>query len=148
MAQVQPQCSVYFCIKIFFKSWLFWLIWPFECLILMILTMTNYQKNLLRDNPLSLLFIVKFFSSLETKIVVKIPNETFLKITQYQVHRKLFAWVVDVARSTPGSHLSSQSSKVIPGIYIANFHWFYILLFWNWAWAIIVKAPKALIPYF
>ena len=39
----------------------------------MILTMTKYHKNLLRDSPLSLLFIVKLFSSLETKMVLKIP---------------------------------------------------------------------------
>ena len=49
----------------------------------MILTMAKYHENLLRDSPLSLLFIVKFFSSLETKMVVKIPNETFLRITRY-----------------------------------------------------------------
>ena len=45
----------------------------------MILTMTKYHGNLLRDGPMSLLFIVKFFSPLETKTVLKIPNETFLK---------------------------------------------------------------------
>ena len=32
---------------------------------------------------LSLLFIVKVFSPLETKKVLKIPNETFLRITRY-----------------------------------------------------------------
>ena len=45
--------------------------------------MTKYPENLLRDSPLSLLFIVKFFSSLESKTVLKIPNETFLRITLY-----------------------------------------------------------------
>ena len=49
----------------------------------MILTMTKYHENLLRDSPLSLLFIVKFFSSLETMMALKIPNETFLRITRY-----------------------------------------------------------------
>ena len=34
-----------------------------------------------RDSPLSLLFTVKLFSSLETKKVLKIPNETFSRIT-------------------------------------------------------------------
>ena len=51
----------------------------------MILTMTKYHENLLRDSPLSLLFIVKMFSSLETKMVLKTPNETFLRITRYQI---------------------------------------------------------------
>ena len=54
----------------------------------MILTMTKYHENLLRDSPLSLLFIVKIFSSLETKMVLKIPNETFLRITQYLIIEK------------------------------------------------------------
>merc|ERR1711989_126446 len=80
---IQQQCSVYFCIKIFFKSYFVWLIWPFECLILMILTMTKYHENLLSDSPLSLLFIAKFFSSLETKMVLKTLNKTFLRITLY-----------------------------------------------------------------
>merc|ERR1711989_110701 len=80
---IQQQCGVYFCIKIFFKSGFVWLIWPFECLILMILTLTKYHENLFRDSPLSLLFMVKFLSSLETKMVLKIPNKTFLRITRY-----------------------------------------------------------------
>ena len=58
--------------------------WPFKCLISMILTMTKYHENLLRDSPLSLLSVVKFLSSLETKKVLKIPNETFLRITRYK----------------------------------------------------------------
>ena len=49
----------------------------------MILTMTEKHENLLRDSPLSLLSTVKFFSSLETEMVLKMPNETFLKITRY-----------------------------------------------------------------
>ena len=53
----------------------------FYCLILIILTMTKYHENLLRD--LSLLFIVNSLSFLETKMVLKIPNETFLRITRY-----------------------------------------------------------------
>ena len=85
LAQVQPQCSVYFCIKKNFESWFFWLVWPFECLILMILTMVKYHKNLLRDGLLPSLSIVKFFSSLETKMILKIPDETFLRITRYQI---------------------------------------------------------------
>ena len=52
----------------------------------MILTVTKYHENLLRDSPLSLLFTVKLLSSLETKMILKIPNETFLRITRY-VHR-------------------------------------------------------------
>ena len=65
------------------ESWFFWLIWPFTCLILMILTTTKYHENLLRDSLLYLLFMVKFFSSLETKMVLKISNKTFLRITRY-----------------------------------------------------------------
>ena len=61
----------------------FWLIWPFTYLILMILTTTKYHENLHRDSPLSLLSIVKYFFSLETKMNLKIRNETFLRITQY-----------------------------------------------------------------
>ena len=49
----------------------------------MILTMTKYHEILLRDSPLSLLSTVKFFSSLETKMNLKIPNETFLRNTLY-----------------------------------------------------------------
>merc|ERR1711989_89662 len=45
--------------------------------------MAKHHENLLRDSPLSLLSIVNFFSSLETKMILKIPNETFLKITRY-----------------------------------------------------------------
>ena len=37
--------------------WLFWLIWPFKCLILMILTMAKYHENLLKDSTLSFLFV-------------------------------------------------------------------------------------------
>ena len=74
MVQVQHQFSVYFCMKINFKSWFLWLIWPFECLILMILKVTKYQEYLLRDSPLSLLFAVKFFSTMETKKVPKITK--------------------------------------------------------------------------
>ena len=50
----------------------------------MILTMTKHHENLPRDSPLSLLSMVEFCSSLETKMILKIPNETFLRITQYQ----------------------------------------------------------------
>ena len=91
MAKAQPQCSVYFCLKIIFQSWLFWLIWPVKCLILMILTMAKYHENLHRDSTLSLLSMVKFFSSLETKMIQKIPNETLLRITRY-FNMKLSAW--------------------------------------------------------
>ena len=83
LVQVQKQCSVYFCIEMFFKSWFVLLLWPLESLILMILTLTKYHENLLNDSTLSLLFIVKFFSPLETLMKLKTPNETFLKITQY-----------------------------------------------------------------
>ena len=56
---------------------IFWQIWPFECLISMILTITKYQESLRGDSTLSLLSVVNFFSSLETKMIPKIPNETF-----------------------------------------------------------------------
>ena len=82
LVQVQQRCNVYFCMKIFFKSWLVSLIWPFECLILMILTMTKCHENSLEDSPLSLLSLVKSFSFLETNRVLKLPNETFLRITR------------------------------------------------------------------
>ena len=82
---IQQQCSVYLCIEIFFESWFFWLIWPLECLILMILTMTKYPENWLRDSTLSFLSIVECFSPLESKMILKIPNESFLRITRYNV---------------------------------------------------------------
>ena len=47
------------------------------------LTMFEYHENLLSDSPLSLLSTVNFFSFLKTKMIQKIPNETFLRITQY-----------------------------------------------------------------
>ena len=53
------------------------LIWPFECLILMILTMTDYHENLF------LLSIARIFPSLETKMILKIPNDTFFRETRY-----------------------------------------------------------------
>jgi len=81
--QVQQHSNFYFCIKIIFKSWFFWLIWPFKGLSLMILTMTIYHENLPRDSFLSLLFIVKFFSSLQTKMILKKTNENLLRITRY-----------------------------------------------------------------
>jgi len=46
--------------------------------------MAKYHENQLRDSPWPLLSLVKFFSSLETNIILKIPNKTFLKITRYQ----------------------------------------------------------------
>ena len=37
------------------------LVWPIECIIMTILTMTKYLQNLLRDGTLSLISIVKIF---------------------------------------------------------------------------------------
>ena len=75
---------------------------PFKCLILMTLTMAKYYENLIRDSPLSLLFIVKFFASLETKMILKMPNETFLRITRYLVECITFynKWLVTTRFST------------------------------------------------
>ena len=56
----------------------------------MILTMAKYHENLVRDSPLSLLSIIKILSPLETKMIVKVPNETFLRITRY---RNTYAFV-------------------------------------------------------
>ena len=53
----------------------FWQMWPLKCLILMILTITKYHENLLRDSTLSLLSIVKLFSPLKTKMILNITNE-------------------------------------------------------------------------
>ena len=57
----------------------------------MILTMTEFHENLLRDSPLSLLSIVKLFSSLETKMILQIPNKSFLRITRYSLLRRIQA---------------------------------------------------------
>ena len=48
--------------------------------------MTKYHENLLRDSTLSSHSMVKFISSLETKMILKIPNETFLRMTRYLLH--------------------------------------------------------------
>ena len=48
----------------------------------MILSIPKYHENLLKDSNLSLLFVVKFFSSFKTKMILKMQNETFLRITQ------------------------------------------------------------------
>ena len=53
----------------------------------MILTSTKYHGNLLKDSSWSLLSLVKIFTSLETKKILKIPNRTFLKITRYLSER-------------------------------------------------------------
>ena len=45
--------------------------------------MAKYHENLLKGSTLSLLSIVKFFSPLKTKMILKTPNETFLRITRY-----------------------------------------------------------------
>ena len=45
--------------------------------------MTKYHENLLRDSTLSSHSMVKFISSLETKMILKIPNESFLRNTLY-----------------------------------------------------------------
>ena len=45
--------------------------------------MSKYHENLLRDYTLSLHFIVKFFTSFEITMVLKMSNQTFLRITRY-----------------------------------------------------------------
>ena len=52
-------------------------IWPFKCLIMMILT-AKYHENLLRDSTSSL-------PSIENKMILKTPNEPFLRIARYQM---------------------------------------------------------------
>ena len=42
----------------------------------MILTMAKYYENLLKDSTLALLFIVKFFSSLQTMNILKMPDNS------------------------------------------------------------------------
>ena len=70
---------------------IFWLMGPFECLTLMILTTTKCHENLLRDSTLSLLSIVIFVSSWETTMILKIPNETFLRFTRYPlIYTRIF----------------------------------------------------------
>ena len=59
----------------------------------MILTMAKYHENLLKDSTLFLLFMVQFFSPLETKIILKRPNETFLRITRYLY--QIFIFLLD-----------------------------------------------------
>ena len=73
LVQIQQQCNAYFCRRIFFELRFFLLIRPLKYFILMILTMTKYHENLLST--------VKFVSSLDPKMILKIPNETFLRNT-------------------------------------------------------------------
>ena len=56
----------------------------------MILTLAECHENLHRGSPLSLLSMVKFVSCLETMMILKIPNETILRITRYLVELKIF----------------------------------------------------------
>ena len=56
----------------------------------MILTMTKYHENLLRVSPLSLLSMVKFFLSLETKMVLEIPNVKHLYLLSVRYIAFLF----------------------------------------------------------
>ena len=63
--------------------------------------MAKYHENLLKDSTLALLFIVKFFSSLEAMMVLKLPNKTFLRITRYH-------------RAIPQFHLSDRTFQ-FPG---------------------------------
>ena len=51
----------------------------------MILTIAKYHESLLKDSTLSLLSVVEFFTSSESKTILKLSNETFLKITRYQL---------------------------------------------------------------
>ena len=48
--------------------------------------MAKYLENLLRDSTLPFISIAKKFLSLTGLIMLKIPNETFLRINQYLWH--------------------------------------------------------------
>ena len=76
-----------------FKSWFFDRYGLF-CLGLMILTMSKYHENLLRDSILSLHFIVKFFSSLEIKMVLK--NVKWNLFKNYPIFSPLFSFSVQL----------------------------------------------------
>ena len=60
---------------------IFWLIWPFQCLILMIMPMADDHEILLKASSLSLLSMVRFFSSLKIKMILKIPNKMLRNYT-------------------------------------------------------------------
>ena len=83
--------------------------------------MAKYHENLLRDSTLSLLFIVKIFTSLETKMILKMSYETFLRITRYHpclrtrlAGSRTLSWPVPLSllllilESLPTPPLSSQ----------------------------------------
>ena len=83
----------------------------------MVLMMAKYHEILLLDSPLSLLSIMKFFSYLDTTMILKIPNETFLRITRYllQIFQKLTEFFfqigscvifVDQSGNSPGNSCS------------------------------------------
>ena len=92
--------------------WHFFLhtLWPFECLILMILIMTKYDENLLKDSPLSLLSLVIFFSFLKIKMIAKLPSETFLRITRYHI---FLLWM----DGSFGSRSAKSSIIIVPKIF-------------------------------
>jgi len=67
-----------------------WLIWPFQCLILTVLTMTKYLENLLRDSTLPFISFAKKFLSQAVLMILKIPNKTFFWFTRYKVVYVMF----------------------------------------------------------
>ena len=61
LVHVKQHYGVSYYKKIFFLLGFLRLIWPFECLILTILTLTKCLQNLLRDSTLSVISIAKKF---------------------------------------------------------------------------------------
>ena len=79
----------------------------------MISTIAKYHENLLKDSTLSLRFTVKISSSLEAKMILKKPNETFLRITLYSP--LLRAWEQEECISIASS-AEQTSERVVQAI--------------------------------
>ena len=69
------------------------LIWPFECSIILTVTVKNYLENLLRDTALYLLSILKKISLYAAKLILKVKIKPFL---YHWTHGAVFECLVEI----------------------------------------------------
>ena len=67
-----------------FKSWLFWLIWPFKCQIMIILTMAKFLGNLCKDSTLYLFDTTNIIFCLGSLFASKMPLVNFFWDARYE----------------------------------------------------------------
>ena len=87
LVHVQQHHGKHFHKKLFFLYCFIQLIWPFECLILTILTLTKSLQNLLRDSILPVIITEKKSISQVVLIMLKMPIETFFLTTLYMIQK-------------------------------------------------------------